>query len=271
MKKLDRVIDAVFNQPWAIQPESMDIIAAVIESRLADAESIQAIARTDLKNDAPQLQIVSGVPVIDIRGVISRRMNLFSQISGGTSIETLDSQFTEALAATGRAIVFNIDSPGGNVQGVPEFASRVFDAARNSDKTIVSFAETAASAAYWIGSQANELFVSEAGTLGSIGVIARIMDASRAEKNAGVDSVTVRSSELKAPGGDSITPRQMENIRGRVQEFYGMFKEAVSRARTGANINDVSTGETWIGKKAVEMRLADGVSTLEKVIARYGS
>lgn len=271
MRKLDRIIDAVFNQPWAIQPESMELIAAVIESTLSDTEHVSALAKQNFDNKRVPLQMMSGLPVIDVRGVISRRMNLFSQISGGTSIEVLDDQFTEALASDAPAIIFNIDSPGGGVQGVPEFATRVSEAARNSDKTIVSYAELAASAAYWIGSQANDFYVSEAGTVGSIGIIAQLRDTSRAEKNAGVDSMTIRSSEMKAPGmgGGGFTEKQMQSVKARVMEMTDMFKAAVLRGRPSLDLETIDPGEIWIGQKAVDQGFVDGISTLDKVISKY--
>jgi ClpP class serine protease len=268
MRKLQHVIDAVFNQPWAIQPEMLDIIAGIIEAELS--EDI-ALGKKPSRESAPQLTMMRGLPVIPIQGVISRRMNWFSEVSGGTSIETLDAQFTEAMATDAPAIILSIDSPGGGVQGISEFASRVHDAAMNSSKLILSHAELAASAAYWIGSQANEVYVTQSGTLGSIGIVARVTDTTRMDKNSGIDSTIIRSSELKAPGQDGLTPNQMNSIKARVSELYSMFKEQVQAGRPGINIDSVSTGETWIGSKAVAMGLADEVMTLDAVAKRYGS
>jgi serine protease SohB len=114
-------------------------------------------------------------------------------------------------------------------------------------------------------------YASEAAVVGSIGVIATLYDQTRALKNQGVDPTVIRSSELKAPGaGDTITPSQMRNIVSRVQEYFGMFKDAVARARSGIDIDAVATGETWIGQKAVAAGLVDGIGTLDSVTKKYG-
>jgi len=270
MKDFRHVNAAVFNEPWLIDPAKMVLITAALEHVMAGGEPWTARgADPSMKRTPVKCEIIGTTAVIPVMGVISRRMNMFTEISGGTSIEMLDAQFSEALKNDAvKNILFNFDTPGGAAQGVPEFASRIFNAAQTSTKSIVGYCECAASAGYWMASQCDSLYCSEAAPIGSIGVIMTIMDDTRAMKNQGVDPVVIRSGELKAPGNGPITPNQMTSLQDRVQQIFGMFKDGVSRARPNLDIESVSTGDVWLGKRAVEMGLVDDISTFEEVLAK---
>jgi signal peptide peptidase SppA len=269
MRTLKHVSATVFGEPWLIDPAKMDLICAALEHAMQDGAPWAAKgADPAMKRGKMTCEIVGTTALIPISGVISRTANLFSDISGGTSIDNLDSQFTDALNNDAvKSIVFNIDSPGGSAQGVPEFATKVFNARNTSSKPIIGCAECAASAAYWIGCQCDELYCTEAATVGSIGVVMQLNDSTRRMRNDGVDPVVIRSSELKAAGAGPLTPNQMGSLQDRVMQLFGMFKDSVQRARPGMNIEDASTGDVWIGKRAVAMGLCDGIKTLDEVLA----
>ena len=265
MRNLDRVRQAVASECWAIQPEKLEAIIGVLEA--STAEDFTAAAK-GMSNPKSQLELIDGIPVIPIRGVIAKRMNLFHSISGGTSIEVIERLFDEAMAMDVPGIVLNIESPGGAVSGTPEFGTKIYDAAINSDKVIVAFADSlAASAAYWIGSQANTFIASEAAEVGSIGVIAQLMDPTRAARNAGFDETIIRSSELKAPGAGPLTPQQRDSIQAKVNTYFTMFKAAAARGRPDMDLDVVSSGETWIGKDAKKVGLVDKIGTLYDAVA----
>jgi signal peptide peptidase SppA len=263
-RKLCRVSTLLYNELWALKPDKFDVMCDAFEGAV---ENLAAMP-VPKSNGTIDLDIVGSTAVIDVSGVISKRMNMLQDISGGTSIQILDSQFDEAMAREDvNSIVFNIDSPGGAVNGTAEFASKLYEAAQDSEKVIVAFADgMAASAAYWIGSQCNEFHASEAAEVGSIGVLAKVFDNTRKLKNEGVDPVVIRSSELKAPGVGPLTNKQADAIAKNVDSMYSMFKSAVERGRPGINIDSVATGETFIGRDAVDNGLVDSISTLEKVI-----
>src|SRR5262249_2183126 len=112
------------------------------------------------------------VAVIPVYGVISNRMNLMTQISGGTSVEKLTAQIRASLADSRiSATVMDGDWPGGGVEGIPELAAEILDS--RGQKKIIGVANTmAASAAYWLACCAGELIVAPSGAVGSIGVFA---------------------------------------------------------------------------------------------------
>lgn len=270
MKTYTRVARAITSEPWAVTPNYLEIVESVVERACGtpNAEVTEQVFKRGKQEMA--LKVMNGIPVVPIIGVISRRMNLFSEISGGTSIEKLDMLFAEAMKMPGNTIILQMDSPGGSASGVPEFADKVYRAAQNSGKTIVTCVEgMMCSAGYWIGSQSDEIYATKASDIGSIGVICSFFDPTRAYQNEGYDPVTIRSTELKAAGSGSVTPNQMAWLKKRVDELYGMFKNDVSRGRPGIDIEAVATGETWLGQDAKRLGLIDGIATLEHVVEKY--
>jgi ClpP class serine protease len=169
--KYHHVVGEVFRKPWAILPEKLDLIAELVALRASGGKLSEEEIRSRL--DAAALtagprsqQSFGAVAVIPIRGVISHRANLMSQFSGGMSIEKLTSSFRAALADQSiKAIVFDVDSPGGGVEGVPELAEEIYKS-RSQKKSVAVANAMAASAAYWLASAAGELVVVPSGQVG---------------------------------------------------------------------------------------------------------
>src|SRR3989304_529970 len=114
-----RLID-VGNAPWAIVPDRLKEIKAIYETHLKgekiDLKPVEAALGRPLDNRSQGYEVTDGVAVIPIEGVIAKRMNLFTQISGGTSTELLIRDLKSAIDDPDvRAIVLSIVSPGGAV------------------------------------------------------------------------------------------------------------------------------------------------------------
>src|SRR5439155_18801629 len=112
------------------------------------------------------------IAVLPIHGVIVPRAGMFSDVSGATSAEGLTARFNSAMADPRvRAIALDLDSPGGAVQGIQELGDAIY-AARGTKPIVAVANHLAASAAYWLASQADELVVTPSGEVGSIRVLA---------------------------------------------------------------------------------------------------
>jgi ClpP class serine protease len=144
-----------------------------------------------------------------------------SEMSGGTSVQRFKQSLEAALADDKvTSIMLDIDSPGGSTDLIPEMAAQIRQARKQ--KPIVAMANTAAaSAAYWLGSQASEFVVSPSGKVGSIGVFAAHTDVSEAEAKAGVKTTLISAGKFKTEmspfsrcrtmreGGDPVEGRQV--------------------------------------------------------------
>ena len=279
--KYDHVLAEVFRKPWAILPEKLTMIAQLVSLRAAGVKlpEEEIRARLDLAavSSGPRSQQSSGaVAVIPIRGVISQRVNLLTQISGGTSIDKLTSQFRQALTDRSvKAIVFDVDSPGGSVGGVPELAEEIYKS-RSQTKSIAVANGMAASAASWLASSAGEMIVIPSGELGSIGVFAAHEDVSEAMKMAGVKVSLVSAGKFKVDGNEfePLSDSARADLQAKVEAFYGMFANSVARGRR-ASVSDVrggfGQGRMVLAAQAVKEGMADRVATMDDVLARLGA
>ena len=115
---------AVFGQPWAVTPEMLQTICSIVKGHMVgrppDTEFQMGIGGVDFQAIVKQAASApkGSVAVLPLFGVMSQRMNMMSNMSGGTSTD----QFAGAFQALARdpaisAIVIDVDSPGGAVAG----------------------------------------------------------------------------------------------------------------------------------------------------------
>lgn len=278
--KYRHVTEAVYGAPWAILPGKLEEILALLDRRAeapATAEELRAFAASEGEgSDEPYCVTPGGVAVLDLSGVIAQRMNLMMQFSGGTSCEQFTSAFQQALKDPNvKAIVLDVNSPGGSVGGVAEAANAVF--AARGVKPVVAVANTlCASAAYWIASAASQVVASPSASVGSVGVYMVHSERSKANASAGVNRQVISAGKYKAISNEH-TPLSDE-ARGRLQSYiasvYDAFAGAVARHR-GTTItavqNGYGEGDTLFAADAVAAGLADRCATLSEVIAELES
>lgn len=217
------------------------------------------------------------VALIPVRGVISHRMNLMGDISGpgGTSIEKLTADFRQAVGdGNCKAIVLDVDSPGGSVEGVMELAAEIFDARKEKPITAVCNA-MACSAAYWLAAAAGDVVCIPSGQCGSIGVYMMHQDESKALEQDGIKITIIKAGKYKAEGNPSepLSPEAYEAFLGKVNDYYGMFVKAVAQYRgaSQAAVRDgFGQGRSLLATDAVKQNLADRVATLDDVLSKYG-
>lgn len=272
MKLLD-----VLTAPWAIRPDKYREIVAIYETHLRgdkiDIEGVEARLGHRLNNEPKPYEVINGAAVLPMHGVIARRMNLFTRISGGVSTELLGRDFKAALAdGSVEQIILDVDSPGGAVDGTAELAEIIYNA--RGEKPITAVASgMMASAAYWIGSAADQVFITGTTTMvGSIGVVATHVDQSRAEEKMGfkVSEITAGRHKRMVSRHEPLSREGREAMQADVDYIYGLFLEAVGKHRGVGDLDrvheEMADARDFIGLQAVEAGLVDGVSTIEAVI-----
>lgn len=220
---------------------------------------------------ARPLDVRGGVAVIPMRGPIVPRGSMFSAFLGLASIEGMRELFRAALAREDvRAVLFDVDSPGGRVAGVADFADEI-RAARGTKPILAVANEYAFSAAYFLASAADHVFVTQSGAVGSIGVVAMHVDESAWLANEGV-RVTLVTSGAKKALFDSSQPlseagrAELERIVAfHAEQFFGGV--AASRPLGVEAVRGLEAG-TFDGQLAVRAKLADRVGTFDDALAR---
>lgn len=275
--KYSRIVEAFFSSRWAILPEKFEAIKAVLKLRASGGHvSDEEIAAIVAGSKRPSPRTSGNVAVIPVYGVICYRGDMFTDASGMTSVMSLTRQFRQAVSDDSvKAIVFDVDSPGGTVDGVPELADEIFNA--RDSKKIVAVANTqSASAAYWLASSADELVITPSGDVGSIGVFTCHEDWSKFNENMGVKPTYIFAGKYKVEANpdEPLSDEARMHIQNDIDSFYGMFVNSVARNR-GAKPADVRNGfgqgRTVTAKDAVAQGMADRVATLDQTLSRFGA
>jgi len=262
---------------WAIRP---DVLPRLIEAhrahptRLAAALSaVEGPQATTRRLAASSTRTAGAVAVIPLSGVITPRASFLSMLfGGGGGLVTFRDNFRDAVQSPDiGAIVIDIDSPGGIISLVPETAAEV-RAARGSKPIIAVCNTMAASAAYWIASQADEVVCTTSGEAGSIGVYMVHEDYSKWNERVGVSPTYIKAGKYKAEGNpdEPLSEAGSAAWQQEVDDLYSMFLDAVAAGR-GVSADDVGKGygegRCILAARALEAGLIDRIDTLETVIA----
>jgi len=272
-----KLIDIV-SGPWAIKPEMLEEIQHIYATHLRgekiDIEAVEARIGRPLDNTQSAYSLIEGVAVLPLEGVVGKRMNLFTQISGGVSTDLAKQQIAEALEDSAvEAVILQVDSPGGTVDGTAELADFIYQS--RGDKPIYALADgLMASAAMWFGSAADKVFIKDNTTMtGSIGVVASHFDISKWEEKVGVKTTEISAGKYKRISSQyaPLSEEGRADIQAKVDYLYSVFVDAVARNR-GVDVETVLTnmadGRVFVGRQAVAAGLVDGVSTLEDLIVK---
>ncbi|WP_438456556.1 S49 family peptidase [Wolbachia endosymbiont of Kerria lacca] len=215
-----------------------------------------------------------GIAIIRIYGVLTKKTEAFDHILDMTSYENIHEEIESALEDKSiETILLDIDSPGGEVNGVFDLADFIYSA-RGKKRIIAIANDDAYSAAYAIASSAEKIFLTRTSGIGSIGVIASHIDQSRFDEKQGIKYTTIfagsRKNDLNPH--ESMTSESLGSLQKEVDRLYEMFLQLIARNR-GLSIEKIRSTEAglYFGEKAVEIGLADGVTTFFEFINNHRS
>jgi signal peptide peptidase SppA len=274
MNRYRRVVEYLSAHPWAITREKLDGIVELIRmrsegGRLAEDEIATRLAAARATQGERRAESFAGI--VPIYGVIMPRANLMTEMSGGTTVEGLRRSFRAALADPEISrIIFDVDSPGGSVEGITEIAAEIRDARGQKPMTAVANF-TMASAAYWIAAQADEIMASPSALVGSIGVYGVHEDWSVANEQMGVAPTYISAGKYKtegnpdAPLGDEARAHMQELV----DASYDLFVRDVAAGR-GVSPSAVKAGygegRVLPPEAARAAGLIDGIATYDEVL-----
>ena len=273
MKLLD-----VIASPWVIIPEKLHEIREIYEAHLKgpkiDYKGIEArilAFAPEIRNDEGYFTI-DKTAVIPIRGVITKSRSIFSFFFGSWTTDGIRNAIQAAMVNTAISnIVLLIDSPGGTITGIQELAQFIGEA--KTQKSITSFADgTLASAAYWIASAADKVFISsETNRVGSIGVITIHIDYSKQNERSGENITEIFAGKYKAAGSPNkpLSEPDQKYFQDQIDYLYSIFVNDVAKFR-GSDpetvLKNMADGRIFIGAQAISAGLIDGITTFEDLI-----
>lgn len=253
--------DMMARQPWAMLPDALETIASIARRENESPEAVAAKLGRPLQNTR-SVTVRDGVAIVPVTGPVFRYANLFTDISGATSLDVLAREFSSAVNDPAvKAVVLEMDTPGGQASGIAEFAQQV----RAAGKPVIAYVDgMAASAGYWIAAAADEIVTSKTGEVGSIGAVVGI----DTRQQDGVLEIVSSQSPKKRP--DASTDEGRQQIQARIDALAQVFVDDVAAYRGVTSekvLSEFGQGDMRMGEEAVRLGMADRVSTLEEVIA----
>jgi signal peptide peptidase SppA len=254
---------------WAIWPEALQ---AALQATLAETGSILVSEEeiTAAIRPGPKTGKVALVPII---GGISHRGSFWSSFFGGATVERLTKVLREHGADPSiGTVLLDIDSPGGTVSGIPELAAEI--RRLTETKHVVALAnDLAASAAYWLASQADEIVATPEALIGSIGVFTYHADFSKMMDDIGIKITYIHAGKYKVEGNpdEPLSDEARDHIQGLVDADYDLFVADVAKGRgvSPATVrSDYGQGRVLSAADAKAAGMIDRVATSDETFRR---
>ncbi|WP_299845500.1 S49 family peptidase [uncultured Roseovarius sp.] len=211
------------------------------------------------------------VAVIRLSGSIGAGSR--AQLSEETMTPVIEKAFKRGKPV---AVALVINSPGGSPVQSSLIAARIRRLAEEKAIPVHAFVEdVAASGGYWLATAADDIWVDPGSVVGSIGVIAAGFGAPVFLARQGLERrvhTSVKSKSMLDPFQPE-KPEDVARLKNILEQLHDAFTDHV-KARRGDRLTDkqdLFTGEFWLGRRAIELGLVDGIGHLvPKLKELYG-
>jgi signal peptide peptidase SppA len=268
------LITRLCSEPWLISREylpallrSVEIQSRLNETRAAVIYPTPSAQTSEQPSDLQDMERYGATGVISINGPIMKNPDAYDLEMGACDIDQV--RFLAEVATadpTVERVILRVNSPGGGYTGLPECAAVLAELAQA--KPLYGFTDSvAASAAYWLISQAEEIYTTHSARLGSIGGYAIYQDVSEAYAKIGIRFNAISVGKFKLTGSPikPMTDEERSMLQAGMDRVVADFKEAVNTRRTIAP--EAMEGQTFDALEAIQKNLADTqVNSFEELI-----
>ena len=203
-----------------------------------------------------------GIQVIPISGILANRYS-YDRIRDWTSAAMRNEKV--------RGILLRVNSYGGEVDGVFDAADVIREAAKTKP-VWASVDDNAFSAAYLLASQADRIYTTRTGGVGSVGVIAVHYDFSRWLEREGIKPTVITFGARKADYSPELplSPAAEEKLRGEVTRLGMQFVSYVAQGRRLTESAVRATEADWYpGEDGIRAGFADHLGTFEQALKDF--
>jgi signal peptide peptidase SppA len=212
------------------------------------------------------------VAVVKLHGVITPSPSPLAR--GAINLASVESALTRAFDHDRlKAVALLINSPGGAPTQSGLVAERIRQLADKKKVPVLAFAEdVAASGGYWLACAADEIFAHRTSMVGSIGVISGGFGFTGLLERFGIERRlhTAGANKSRLDPFSPEKPEDVEWLKKMHSQLHELFVEWVKERRGDrlATTEELFTGDVWLGNKAVELGLIDGLGSLRDVISQ---
>jgi protease-4 len=218
-----------------------------------------AITLTVSTDDSADFPFSDRIQVVEVEGELIDSRSILDQLK----------RYEDSNSV--KAILLNIDSPGGGVAASQEIYTEIRRLREKKDKTIVAYlSSTGASGAYYVACAANRIIANPGTIVGSIGVIAEWVNYAELLEWAKLKEVVFKTGEFKDSGSASrpLTENERKYFQGLIDDMYVQFVEAVSSGRKLdlQEVRSVADGRVFTGRDAKERKLIDEIGNFQDAV-----
>jgi capsid assembly protease len=258
----------VLSSDWAITKDGFATVKANFD-KIKDIKAVEAYNSASLEKTL-SVKIRDGVAIIPVTGPIFRYVNWYMYYFGGTAISWLARDFQAALDNKDvYSILFNVNSPGGECNGVNEFCKMVLGA-RNKKPMTAYVGGLGCSAGYWIPAMAGDIVVDETAILGSIGVQTVYLDDTKFLENMGFEEIVLTSDISPKKNLPPTDDEGKKLVKNRLNALANVFASSVGIGRgipLKTVLRDFGQGDVFVGQEAIDAGLADRIGSFEETLA----
>lgn len=265
-----RLKEKICNTPHLMHPASFEIVIQYLNERNNEDFQLDAIVEDNREsNSRYSFNKDIGVAVLSIDGPLSYKpVTMMGFDCGGASYQQIKEDFTYLVDSGAKTIAFSVSSGGGEAFQMMPTANYMRKLATENDVRIITYVDgLSASAAYGLSVIADELIMAPSSEVGSVGVLVRLMNDSKALEKEGYERTFISAGDDKIPfdADGSFRKEFLEDIQGKVDTLYEEFTGFVAEHRN-LSVEAVKSTQarTFLPKEAIELGLADRVMTLEE-------
>ncbi|MBF0147275.1 MAG: S49 family peptidase [Magnetococcales bacterium] len=273
MNFLPHLAGRVLGVPLLVERAKLETILTVIGPRVG-IDTAGITTDVPLSVDRQGLTVTpNGIAIVPIHGTLAKRVGAVEAASGLTSYAAVEEMIMDAATDPAvKAILMDIDSPGGEVGGVFDLAAMIREVRQG--KPVWALAADAFSAAYLLASAAERIYLPQTAGVGSVGVIAVHVDESQLDIQEGRRYTTVFAGVHKNDFSrhEPLSDDARNRLQAETDRLYGMFVQmvAANRGLTEEAVRATEAG-IYFGADALAVGLADRVGTLRDVLTELSA
>jgi protease-4 len=223
------------------------------------AITLASIVLTFSGNESGQFGFSDRVQVVDVEGELVESRPILEQLK----------RYEDSNSV--KAILLNVDSPGGGVAVSQEIYAEIKRLREKKDKIVVAYlSSTGASGAYYISCAANKIVANPGTIVGSIGVIAEWVSYADLLQWAKLKNIVFKTGEFKDTGSPTrpITENEKKYFQGLIDDMYVQFVEAVAAGRKLdlQEVRGMADGRVFTGRAAKERKLIDETGNFQDAV-----
>src|SRR6266487_513247 len=223
------------------------------------AIALVAVMLTFSADDATDLTFSDRIQVVDVDGELVESRPILDQLK----------RYEDSNSV--KAILLNIDSPGGGVAVSQEIYAEIKRLRQKKSKTVVAYlGSTGASGAYYVACAANKIVANPGTIVGSIGVIAEWVNYADLMEWAKLKSIVFKTGEFKDTGSGTraLTENEKKYFQGLIDDMYVQFVEAVASGRKLdlQEVRSLADGRVFTGREAKSRKLIDDVGDFQDAV-----